>query len=44
MRLDRPMNYLKEHKLVERYDVDRPTINRIDMGRVDQIFSKDTLP
>ena len=43
MRLEKPLDYLLEHKLIERYRVDRPTINRIDMAKIDQIFSKDSL-
>jgi hypothetical protein len=43
MRQERPLNYLKEHNLVEVYDITGIKIKRFDVAKIDHIFGKDTI-
>lgn len=43
MRFERPLKYLFEHKVVNPFNIDGIQLNRLDLGRIDVIFGKDTL-
>lgn len=43
MRLRKPLEYLKEHKLVTEFDIKGVELKRLDVSRIDAIFSKDTI-
>lgn len=43
MRLRRPLEYLKEHKLVSEFDIKGVELKRVDVSRIDYIFGKETL-
>lgn len=40
MRLERPLEYLKEHDLVTSFDIRGVELKRLDLGRIDHIFGK----
>jgi len=43
MRLERPLEYLEKHNLVKSFDIQRPQLTRLDLAKIDFIFSKPTL-
>lgn len=43
MRFERPLNYLKEHNLVDTFDITGVKITRFDIPKIDFIFGKSTL-
>jgi hypothetical protein len=43
MRLRRPLEYLKKHKLVSEFEIKGVELKRVDVSRIDYIFGKETL-
>jgi hypothetical protein len=43
LRLERPLKYLKDHNMVEVFELDGIEIPRLDLARIDYIFAKDSL-
>lgn len=43
MRLERPLNYLKEKQLVNPFQIDGLELKRLQVGKIDEIFGKNTI-